>query len=55
MGGRQQERHPELHTLVESSTVGPGEAARAIRAGANLAPDRADGKRTWEEYLAGRI
>ena len=33
----------------------PGQAARAIRAGANLAPDRAVGKRTWEEFLAGRI
>ena len=33
----------------------PGQAARAIRAGANLAPERAVGKRTWEEFLAGRI
>jgi uncharacterized protein YbjT (DUF2867 family) len=31
----------------------PGRAAAAIRAGANLAPDRAVGTRTWEEYLAG--
>jgi uncharacterized protein YbjT (DUF2867 family) len=31
----------------------PGQAARAIRAGANLAPERAVGKRTWEEFLAG--
>jgi uncharacterized protein YbjT (DUF2867 family) len=30
----------------------PGQAARAIRAGANLAPDRAVGRRTWEEFLA---
>jgi len=30
----------------------PGQAARALRAGANLAPDRAVGKRTWEEFLA---
>jgi uncharacterized protein YbjT (DUF2867 family) len=30
----------------------PGGAARAIRAGANLAPDRAIGRRTWEEFLA---
>jgi uncharacterized protein YbjT (DUF2867 family) len=30
----------------------PGRAARAIRAGANLAPDRAVGRRTWEEFLA---
>jgi uncharacterized protein YbjT (DUF2867 family) len=33
----------------------PGQAARAIRAGANLAPDHAVGKRTWEEFLAARI
>ena len=33
----------------------PGQAARALRAGANLAPDRAAGKRTWEEFLADRI
>jgi uncharacterized protein YbjT (DUF2867 family) len=33
----------------------PGQAATAIRAGANLAPDRAVGKRTWEEFLADRI
>ena len=30
----------------------PGGAARAIRAGANLAPDRAVGRRTWEDFLA---
>ena len=30
----------------------PGQAAKAIRAGANLAPDRAIGKRTWEQFLA---
>ena len=33
----------------------PGQAAKAIRTGANLAPDRAVGKRTWEEFLADRI
>ena len=33
----------------------PGTAARALRAGANLAPDRAVGRRTWEEFLAGRV
>jgi uncharacterized protein YbjT (DUF2867 family) len=32
----------------------PGEAARAFRAGANLAPERAVGYRTWEEFLADR-
>jgi uncharacterized protein YbjT (DUF2867 family) len=31
----------------------PGQAARAFRDGANLAPDRAVGRRTWEEFLAG--
>jgi uncharacterized protein YbjT (DUF2867 family) len=30
----------------------PGGAARAVRAGANLAPDRAVGHRTWEDFLA---
>jgi uncharacterized protein YbjT (DUF2867 family) len=33
----------------------PGAAAGAIRAGANLAPDRAVGRRTWEEFLAERV
>jgi uncharacterized protein YbjT (DUF2867 family) len=33
----------------------PGKAARALRAGANLAPDRAVAHRTWEEFLAGRV
>jgi uncharacterized protein YbjT (DUF2867 family) len=33
----------------------PGKAARAIRAGANLAPDRAVGRRTWEEFLADNV
>jgi uncharacterized protein YbjT (DUF2867 family) len=33
----------------------PGKAARAFRAGANLAPDRAVGHRTWEEFLAARV
>ena len=33
----------------------PGAAARALRAGANLAPDRAVGRRTWEEFLADRV
>jgi uncharacterized protein YbjT (DUF2867 family) len=32
----------------------PGRAARALRAGANLAPDRAVGHRTWEEFLDDR-
>jgi uncharacterized protein YbjT (DUF2867 family) len=29
----------------------PGAAARAVRAGANLAPDQAVGRHTWEEFL----
>jgi uncharacterized protein YbjT (DUF2867 family) len=33
----------------------PGKAARAFRAGANLAPARAVGRRTWEEFLAERV
>ena len=33
----------------------PGQAARAHRAGANLTPDHADGKRTWEEFLTDRV
>jgi len=33
----------------------PGGAARALRAGANLAPDRAVGHRTWEDFLADQL
>jgi len=33
----------------------PGKAARAVRAGANLAPDHAVGQRTWEDFLAERV
>ncbi len=33
----------------------PGKAASAIRAGANLAPDRAVGHHTWEDFLAARV
>jgi uncharacterized protein YbjT (DUF2867 family) len=33
----------------------PGGSAAAIREGANLAPDRAVGRRTWEEFLAARV
>jgi uncharacterized protein YbjT (DUF2867 family) len=29
----------------------PGQAARAIRAGVNLSPERAVGSRTWEDFL----
>ena len=33
----------------------PGAGARALRSGVNLAPDRAVGRRTWEEFLAERV
>lgn len=33
----------------------PGRAARAVREGANLAPDRAVGERTWEDFLADEV
>jgi uncharacterized protein YbjT (DUF2867 family) len=33
----------------------PGQAARAVRAGAVLAPERAVGHRTWEDFLAQRV
>jgi uncharacterized protein YbjT (DUF2867 family) len=33
----------------------PGRAAAAFRAGRNLAPDRAVGHRTWEDFLAERL
>ena len=33
----------------------PGQAAAALRAGVNLAPDRAVGVRTWEDFLAEHI
>jgi uncharacterized protein YbjT (DUF2867 family) len=32
----------------------PGKGMRALRAGGNLAPDRAVGTRTWEEFLLER-
>lgn len=33
----------------------PGRAARAIRDGANLAPDHADAHQTWEDFLAAHV
>lgn len=33
----------------------PGKAARAYRDGANLAPERAVGHRTWEDFLTERL
>ena len=32
-----------------------GSAARALRAGANLAPDHGTGRVTWEAFLSGRM
>jgi uncharacterized protein YbjT (DUF2867 family) len=61
---------PRVYTLAELvrsylGTVGrhrpilplplPGEANRSFRAGANLAPEGAVGRRTWEEFLAGQV
>jgi uncharacterized protein YbjT (DUF2867 family) len=42
------------HRLMVSVRL-PGKAARAFRAGANLAPERAVGHRTWEDFLAERV
>jgi len=33
----------------------PGKAARAVRAGGNLAPERAVGHPTWEDFPADRV
>jgi uncharacterized protein YbjT (DUF2867 family) len=33
----------------------PGQAAGALRAGANIDADRAVGRRTWEDFLADRV
>ena len=33
----------------------PGKAADAYRSGANLAPEQAVGRRSWEEFLADRV
>ncbi len=33
----------------------PGKAAAAFRAGANLAPEHAVGRQTWEDFLAERV
>jgi uncharacterized protein YbjT (DUF2867 family) len=39
------------HRLIVGMPM-PGKAAAAIRGGANLTPDRAVGRRTWEDFLA---
>jgi uncharacterized protein YbjT (DUF2867 family) len=33
----------------------PGKSARALRAGANLSPEHAVGRKTWEKYLGDRL
>jgi uncharacterized protein YbjT (DUF2867 family) len=33
----------------------PGQAAKALRSGANLSPGRAVGRKTWEEFLTERV
>jgi uncharacterized protein YbjT (DUF2867 family) len=40
-----------MHRLVLPIWL-PGNAARVFRAGANLAPDQAVGRMTWEDFLA---
>jgi len=47
-------RASKRHRLVVSLGI-PGRAARAVRAGANLAPNHAVGSRTWEEFLAQAV
>jgi uncharacterized protein YbjT (DUF2867 family) len=42
------------HRLLVPVRV-PGRAARALRDGANLAPERGVGRRTWEDFLADRV
>jgi uncharacterized protein YbjT (DUF2867 family) len=42
------------HRLIVPVRV-PGKAARAFRAGANLARERAVGVRTWEDFLAAQV
>ncbi len=42
------------HRLIIPVTI-PGNAARALRAGANLAPEHAVGHRTWEDFLAASL
>jgi uncharacterized protein YbjT (DUF2867 family) len=42
------------HRLIMPMKL-PGKAARAFRDGANLTPQRAVGRRTWEDFLAARL
>jgi uncharacterized protein YbjT (DUF2867 family) len=52
VGGYLQASHQ--HRPIVSVRL-PGKAARAVRAGANLSPERAVGHRTWEDFLAERV
>ncbi len=47
-------RATHRHRLIVPVRL-PGKAARSFRAGANLAPEQAVGRRTWEEFLAERL
>jgi uncharacterized protein YbjT (DUF2867 family) len=47
-------RARDLKRLIVPAWV-PGKAAAAVRAGANLAPDRAVGRRTWEQFLTNVV
>jgi uncharacterized protein YbjT (DUF2867 family) len=42
------------HRLIMPMRL-PGKAARAVRAGANLSPNRAVGRVTWEDFLSERV
>jgi hypothetical protein len=44
----------ELRHLNQVPATVPQQAARAVRAGAILAPERAVGRMTWEAFLAER-
>ena len=47
-------RATHRHRLLVPLRV-PGGAARAVRAGANLSPDCAVGRRTWEDFLSQHV
>jgi len=47
-------RSRHKHRLMVSVRL-PGTAARAVRAGATLAPEGTVGRRTWEDFLAERV
>jgi uncharacterized protein YbjT (DUF2867 family) len=51
---RSYQRARGMHRLLVPLRV-PGKAASALRAGANLTPERAVGRRTWEDFLAARV